>query len=111
MVLCNVMYRTVLYGIVLYCIVYKLCQPRARTQEFFPPESLLFEFWMYCYIREMSILVLLVPSDADDDDGGGGGGGGDFPTTLPAWQGPRGYHAQGSNIPFGESLTLMNNPA
>ena len=52
----------------------------------------------------MSILVLLVPSDAGD---GGDGDGGDFPTTLPAWQGPRGYHAQGSNIPFGESLTLI----
>ena len=52
----------------------------------------------------MSILVLLEPSDADD---GGDGGGGDFPTTLPAWQGPRGYHGQGSNIPFGESLTLI----
>ena len=53
-------------------------------------------------------MVLLVPSDADDDDDGGdGGGGGDFPTTLPAWQGPRGYHGQGSNIPFGESLTLI----
>ena len=46
-------------------------------------------------------LVLLVPSDADggDDDG--------VPTTLPAWPRPRGYHAQGSNIPFGESLTLI----
>ena len=43
--------------------------------------------------------------------GDGDGGGGDFLTTLPAWQGPTGYHAQGSNIPFGESLTLMNNPA
>ena len=53
----------------------------------------------------MSILVVLVPSDADGD--GGGDGGGDFPTTLPAWQGPRGYHGQGSNIPFGESLTLI----
>ena len=49
----------------------------------------------------------------DDGDGGGGGDGGDggdddgdVPTTLPAWQVPRGYHAQGSNIPFGESLTL-----
>ena len=51
-------------------------------------------------------MVLLVPSDADDG-GGDGGGGGDFPTTLPAWQGPRGYHGQGSNIPFGESLTLI----
>ena len=50
----------------------------------------------------MSILVLLVPSDAGDGDGGG-----DFPTILPAWQGPRGYHGQGSNIPFGESLTLI----
>ena len=38
--------------------------------------------------------------DGDDDDGG-------VPTTLPAWQVPRGYHAQGSNIPFGESLTLI----
>ena len=49
----------------------------------------------------MSILVLLVPSDA------GGGGDGGFPTTLPAWPRPRGYHAQGSNIPFGESLALI----
>ena len=53
----------------------------------------------------------MVPSDADDggdgDGGGDGGGGGDFPTTLPAWQGPRGYHGQGSNIPFEESLTLI----
>merc|ERR1712183_119078 len=56
----------------------------------------------HSYFLEISILVLLVPSDADD----GGGGDGDFPTTLPAWQGPRGYHGQGSNIPFGESLTL-----
>ena len=39
--------------------------------------------------------------DGDDDDDGG------VPTTLPAWQVPRGYHAQGSNIPFGESLTLI----
>ena len=46
------------------------------------------------------------------DDGGGGaigdGGGGDgdgggdgFPTTLPAWPRPRGYHGQGSNIRSG----------
>ena len=47
-------------------------------------------------------MVLLVPSDAD-----GGGDDGGVPTTLPAWQVPRGYHAQGSNIPFGESLTLI----
>ena len=53
-------------------------------------------------MREMSILVVLVPSDADGD-----GGGDDFPTTLPAWLVPRGYHGQGSNIPFGESLTLI----
>ena len=45
---------------------------------------------------------LRCPSDADGD-----GGDGDFPTTLPAWQVPRGYHGQGSNIPFGESLTLI----
>ena len=50
----------------------------------------------------------MVPSDADGDDSdGGGNGGGDFPTTLPAWLVPRGYHAQGSNIPFRESLILM----
>ena len=49
-------------------------------------------------------MVLLVPSDADGDDGGDDDG---VPTTLPAWQGPRGYHGQGSNIPFGESLTLI----
>ena len=44
------------------------------------------------------------PSDADGGGGGDDDGGG-FPTTLPAWPRPRGYHAQGSNIPFGESLT------
>ena len=55
----------------------------------------------------MSILVVLVPSDAGN---GGGDDDGGFPTTLPAWQGPRGYHAQGSNIPFGESLTLIIPP-
>ncbi len=49
----------------------------------------------------MNILVL---SDADGKDGGDDG---NVPTTLPAWQVPRGYHAQGSNIPFGESLTLI----
>ena len=66
---------------------------------------LLFSGHRHSYFLEISILVLLVPSDAD---GGGGDGGGDgFPTTLPAWPRPRGYHAQGSNIPFGESLTLM----
>ena len=41
------------------------------------------------------------------DGGGGDGGDGDVPTTLPAWPRPMGYHAQGSNIPFGESLTLI----
>ena len=41
------------------------------------------------------------------DGGGGGGDDGGVPTTLPAWQVPRGYHGQGSNIPFGESLTLI----
>ena len=69
---------------------------------------LLFSGHRHFYFLEISILVLLVPSDADDGGGGDGGGSGDFPTTLPAWQGPRGYHGQGSNIPFGESLTLMN---
>ena len=65
---------------------------------------LLFSGHRHSYFLEISILVLLVPSDAD---GGGDDGDGDgFPTTLPAWQGPRGYHGQGSNIPFGESLTL-----
>ena len=64
---------------------------------------LLFSGHRHSYFLEISILVLLVPSDAD----GGGGDGGDVPTTLPAWQVPRGYHAQGSNIPFGESLTLI----
>ena len=68
---------------------------------------LLFSGHRHSYFLEISILVLLVPSDADDGGGGDGGGGGDFPTTLPAWQGPRGYHGQGSNIPFGESLTLI----
>ena len=56
----------------------------------------------------MSILVLLVPCDAVGGDGDGDDG---FPTTLPAWQGPRGYHGQGSNIPFGKSLTVMNIPS
>ena len=65
----------------------------------------------HSYFLEIAILVLLVPSDAGGGGGGGDGdGGGDgFPTTLPAWQGPRGYHAQGSNIPFGESLTPISN--
>ena len=36
----------------------------------------------------MSILVVLVPSGADGDDGGADDG--DVPTTLPAWQVPRG---------------------
>ena len=66
---------------------------------------LLFSGHRHSYFLEISILVLLVPSDADDGDGDDDGG--DFPTTLPAWQGPRGYHVQGSNIPFGESLTLI----
>ena len=48
----------------------------------------------------------MVPSDADGGDGDDDDDGG-VPTTLPAWQGPRGYHGQGSNIPFGESLTLI----
>ena len=56
----------------------------------------------------MSILVLLVPSDADGGGGDGDDDDGGVPTTLPAWQVPRGYHGQGSNIPFGESLTLIN---
>ena len=69
---------------------------------------LVFSGHRHSYFLEISILVLLVPSDAD---GGGDGDGGDgFPTTLPAWQGPRRYHAQGSNIPFGESLTLIHTP-
>ena len=51
---------------------------------------LLFSGHRHSYFLEIGILVLLVPSDADDDDGGDGDGGGDFPTTLPAWQGPRG---------------------
>ena len=49
--------------------------------------------------------MVLLPSDGHDDGDGDGGDG--VPTTLPAWPGPRGYHAQGSNIPFGESLTLI----
>ena len=48
-------------------------------------------------------MVLFVPSDADDDDDG-------VPTTLPALPWPKVYHAQGSNVPFGESLTLMKDP-
>ena len=52
---------------------------------------LLFSGHRHSYFLEISILVLLVPSDADDDDGGDGDdGGGDFPTTLPAWQVPEG---------------------
>ena len=55
--------------------------------------------------------LLAAPAAALDDaaaaDGDGDGGGGDrVPTTLPAWQVPRGHHGQGSNIPFGEFLTL-----
>ena len=54
----------------------------------------------------MNKTIRVSKSDAGGDGGGGDDDGGDFPTTLPAWQGPRGYHGQGSNIPFGESLTL-----
>ena len=47
----------------------------------------------------MSILVVLVPSDADggDDDG-------DVPTTLPAWQVPRG-------ITFRDNISRSGNPS
>ena len=62
---------------------------------------LLFSGHRHSYFLEIAILVLLVPSDAD------GGDGNDIPTTLPALPRPRGYHGQGSNIAFGESLTLM----
>ena len=42
----------------------------------------------HSYFLEIAILVLLVSSDTDggDDDGGDDG----VPTTLPAWQFPRG---------------------
>ncbi len=43
-------------------------------------------------------------NDADDD---GGGGGGDAGTSHPSWQVFREHHAQGPNIPFRESLTLI----
>ena len=43
----------------------------------------------------------LFQNDADD-----GGGDDDAGTTHPFWQVSREHHAQGSNIPFGESLTL-----
>ena len=46
---------------------------------------------------------LNVQNDADDD----GDGGDNASTTHPSWQVPRAHHAQGPNIPFGESLTLM----
>ena len=50
---------------------------------------LLFSGHRHSYFLEISILVLLVPSDVDG--GGDGDGDGDgFPTTLPAWQVPRG---------------------
>ena len=61
---------------------------------------LLFSGHRHSYFLEIAILVLLLPSDTDGGDDG-------VPTTLPASQGPRGYHAQGSNIPFGEFLTLI----
>ena len=44
----------------------------------------------------------------NDADGDGDGGGGDAGTTHPSWQVSREHHAQGSNIPFGESLTLIS---
>ena len=65
-------------------------------QLLFSTESLLFDFGVYCYIREMSILVVLVPSDADGDGDDGDGG---VPTTLPAWQGPRGVSRAGIKYP------------
>ena len=84
-----------------------VCLVTAR-RGFFSPRESTFEFWVYCYVWEISILIRLVPSDADDGDGDGDGDNDDgVPTTLPAWPRPRGYHAQGSNIPFGESLTLI----
>ena len=60
---------------------------------------LLFSGHRHSYFLEISILVLLVPSDAngggggDDDDGGDDDGG--VPTTLPAWQVPGGTTHRG----------------
>ena len=54
---------------------------------------LLFSGHRHSYFLEISILVLLLPSDADGGDGGDDGDGDDdggVPTTLPAWQVPRG---------------------
>ena len=90
------------------CFSFSLCKCKIpscadRTQRLlFSGHMLLFSGHRHSYFLEISILVLLVPSDAGD-----GSGDGNFPTTLPAWPRPRGYHAQGSNIPFGESLTLI----
>ena len=59
----------------------------------FSGHMLLFSGHRHSYFLEISILVLLVPSDADGGGDGGGDGdgdGGDVPTTLPAWQVPRG---------------------
>ena len=60
---------------------------------------LLFSGHRHSYFLGISILVLLVPSDADDGGGGGDDGGGDFPTTLPAWQGPKGVSRAGIKYP------------
>ena len=49
-----------------------------------------------------------VSNGSGGSGGGGGGGDGGAGTTHPSWQVPREHHAQGSNIPFGESLTLIN---
>ena len=54
-----------------------------RQRLLFSGHMLLFSGHRHSYFLEISILVLLVPSDAD-------GGGGGVPTTLPAWQVPEG---------------------
>ena len=57
------------------------------------------------FLKKCTLYKTIRVSKSDAGDGGGDGG--SFPTTLPAWPRPRGYHAQESNIPFGESLTLI----
>ena len=79
------------------CFVYKL------TKIIRAPEMSVCE-----HLRCLYPSTRAYPSDADGGDDGDGYDGG-VPTTLPVWLVPRGYHGQGSNIPFGESRTLIIN--
>ena len=89
-----------------HCFSFSLCKCQIpscadRTQRLlFSGHMLLFSGHRHSYFLEISILVLLVPSDADDGDGGGG----DFPTTLPDWQSQEG-------ITHRDQMSCSGNPS